>query len=104
MRKRTAPYRDRGTRRAAASRKRRLPGNHPRSARRRGERPHGSGRTQRELFDQLLSESCRGLTWNLIDKAEFHDACHRARAAGALDPLDALFARIVDDDPAYLYH
>ena len=63
----------------------------------------GNGRTQREFFDQLLSESGRGLAWNLIDKTELHQACHLARAVGDLGPLRALFARIVDDQPAYLY-
>lgn len=63
----------------------------------------GNGRTQRELFDQLLSETGRGLAWNLIDKAELHDACHTARASFDLNPLRALFGRLVDGDPAYLF-
>ena len=63
----------------------------------------GNGRAQREFFDQLLSESGRGLAWNPIDKTDLHRECHRARAGGDLDPLRALFARIVDDQPAFLY-
>lgn len=63
----------------------------------------GNGRTQREFFDQLLSESGRGLAWNLIDKTELHDACHVARADSNLEPMRALFTRILDDEPAYLY-
>ena len=63
----------------------------------------GNGRTQREFFDQLLSEAGRGLAWNLIDKTELHHGCHVARADGDLDPLRTLFARIVDDEPAYFY-
>ncbi|WP_342661657.1 putative protein adenylyltransferase Fic (plasmid) [Rhodococcus ruber] len=63
----------------------------------------GNGRTQREFFDQLLSESGRGLAWNLIDKSVLHHACHVARADGDLGPLREMFARIVDDEPAYLY-
>ncbi|BCN66504.1 cell filamentation protein Fic (plasmid) [Prescottella equi] len=63
----------------------------------------GNGRTQREFFDQLMSESGRGLAWNLIGKTELHHACHVARAAGDLEPLCTMFARIVDNEPAYLY-
>lgn len=64
----------------------------------------GNGRTQREFFDQLVSESGRGLAWDRIDKAELHHACHMARADQQLGPLERLFARILDDEPAYLYH
>jgi cell filamentation protein len=63
----------------------------------------GNGRTQREFFDQLLAESGRGLAWNLIGITELHDACHKARADSDLEPLCALFMRIVDDEPSYLY-
>ncbi|MFD9669937.1 Fic/DOC family protein [Rhodococcus sp. NPDC059968] len=63
----------------------------------------GNGRTQREFFDQLLAESGRGLAWNLIGLSELHAACHAARADLDLEPLCALFRRIVDDEPSYLY-
>jgi len=63
----------------------------------------GNGRTQREFFDQLLSESERGLAWDRIDKAELHTACHIARADDDLAALRTLFSRIVDDEPAYFY-
>lgn len=63
----------------------------------------GNGRTQREFFDQLLSESGRGLAWNLIDKTELHNACHVARADGDPEPLQTLFSRIVDDEPGYFF-
>lgn len=61
----------------------------------------GNGRAQREFFDQLLAERGRGLDWDLIDQARLHDACHRARNEDDLDPLIAIFALILDDDPAY---
>ncbi|AXK85734.1 Fic family protein [Nocardia farcinica] len=63
----------------------------------------GNGRTQREFFDQLLSESGRGLAWDTIDKAQLHSACHIARADSDLAALEELFTRIVDDEPAYFY-
>lgn len=63
----------------------------------------GNGRTQREFFDQLLSESGRGLAWNLIDLTELHEACHVARAESDTNPLRVMFDRIIDDDPAYDY-
>ncbi|MBY4228306.1 Fic family protein [Rhodococcus fascians] len=61
----------------------------------------GNGRTQREFFDQLLSESGRGLAWDAIALTELHRACHLARAEQNLEPLRTMFAKIVDDDPAY---
>lgn len=64
----------------------------------------GNGRSQREFFDQLLSESGRGLAWDLIELAELHGACHLARADNDIDPLRVMFARIIDDDPAYFYN
>ncbi len=39
----------------------------------------------------------------MIDTAELRDACHTARTAGHLKPLEGMFARIVDDNPTYLY-
>lgn len=63
----------------------------------------GSGRTQREFFDQLLSESGRGLAWDAIELTELHRACHRARADQNTEPLRVMFARIVDGDPAYVF-
>lgn len=63
----------------------------------------GNGRTQREFFDQLLSESGRGLAWDAIELTELHRACHLARAEQNTEPLRMMFARIVDDDPAYVF-
>ncbi|MET4048869.1 MULTISPECIES: Fic family protein [unclassified Rhodococcus (in: high G+C Gram-positive bacteria)] len=63
----------------------------------------GNGRTQREFFDQLLSESGRGLAWDAIELAELHRACHLARAEQNMEPLRTMFAKIVDDDPAYRF-
>lgn len=63
----------------------------------------GNGRAQREFFDQLVSESGRGLAWDLIDKTELHTACHTARSDGDLTLLERMFATILDDQPAYFY-
>ncbi|RMB75298.1 cell filamentation protein Fic [Rhodococcus sp. SBT000017] len=63
----------------------------------------GNGRTQREFFDQLLSESGRGTAWDAIELTELHRACHLARAEQNIQPLRTMFAKIVDDDPAYRF-
>lgn len=63
----------------------------------------GNGRAQREFFDQLHSETGRGLAWNRIGITELHDACHTARADGDITPLADLFRRIVDAEPAYVF-
>ena len=61
----------------------------------------GNGRSQREFFDQLLAESGHGLDWDLVDKTQLHDACHRARNAGELDGLLTIFRSILNREPAY---
>jgi len=61
----------------------------------------GNGRSTREFFDLLLSESGRGLAWELTESAELHAACHEARAEQSLLGLEALFEKILDDEPAY---
>jgi cell filamentation protein len=61
----------------------------------------GNGRATREFFDLLLSERGAGLDWRLTDSDELHQACHLARASLDRGPLIAMFARILDDDPAY---
>lgn len=61
----------------------------------------GNGRATREFFDLLLSERGAGLDWQKTDLAELHGACHAARADSDLGGLVAMFARILDDDPAY---
>lgn len=63
----------------------------------------GNGRTRREFFDQLLSESGRGLAWDAIELTELHHACHLARPEQTIEPLRPMFAKIVDDDPAYRF-
>lgn len=63
----------------------------------------GNGRTQRELFDQLLSETGRGLAWDRIGLTDLHSACHAARTDDDLAPLVALFRGIIDDEPAYYF-
>ncbi|GAA1012599.1 Fic/DOC family protein [Nocardiopsis tropica] len=61
----------------------------------------GNGRATREFFNLLLAERGAGLAWDRTDMAELHDACHQARAHSDLSGLESLFARIVDDEPAY---
>lgn len=61
----------------------------------------GNGRATREFFDLLLSETGAGLDWQETDLVELHDACHTARSAGDLAPMEKLFGRIIDSDPAY---
>jgi cell filamentation protein, protein adenylyltransferase len=63
----------------------------------------GNGRTQREFFDQLLALSGRGLAWDTIDMTRLHEACHNARVEVDSDigPLEALFADLLTNDPAY---
>lgn len=61
----------------------------------------GNGRTQREFFAQLLAESHRGFEWGTITKSELHDACHRARNDGNLEPLAALITTALSDEPRY---
>ena len=61
----------------------------------------GNGRSTRELFDLLLSERGTGLEWQKTDLTELHSACHAARAESDLGQLTAMFAKILDDDPAY---
>lgn len=61
----------------------------------------GNGRSTREFFDLLLSERGAGLDWQKTDLTELHSACHTARAESDVGGLAAMFARILDDDPAY---
>jgi cell filamentation protein len=61
----------------------------------------GNGRSTREFFDLLLSERGAGLDWNKTELAELHGACHAARAQSDLAGLIAMFAKILDADPAY---
>lgn len=61
----------------------------------------GNGRSTREFFDLLLSERGGGIDWEKTDQAELHRACHTARADSDLAGLVAMFARIIDTDPAY---
>lgn len=61
----------------------------------------GNGRSTREFFDLLLSERGAGLDWQKTDLTELHSACHAARAEFDLARLTAMFARILDADPAY---
>lgn len=61
----------------------------------------GNGRSTREFFDLLLSERSAGLDWQNTDLAELHSACHTARTDSDLAGLTAMFAKILDDDPAY---
>ncbi len=61
----------------------------------------GNGRSTREFFDLLLSERGAGLDWQKTDLTELHSACHAARAESDIGGLTAIFARILDDDPAY---
>lgn len=61
----------------------------------------GNGRSTREFFDLLLSERGVGLDWKKTDLTELHSACHTARAESDVGGLTAMFARILDDDPAY---
>lgn len=61
----------------------------------------GNGRSTREFFDLLLSERGAGLDWQKTDLTDLHSACHAARAESDLAGLTAMFARILDADPAY---
>ncbi|MDG5486950.1 Fic/DOC family protein [Mycolicibacterium gadium] len=61
----------------------------------------GNGRATREFFDLLLSERGAGLDWEKTDQAELYRACHAARADSDLSELIAMFAKILDDEPAY---
>lgn len=61
----------------------------------------GNGRSTREFFDLLLSERGAGLDWQKTDLTELHSACRAARAESDLAGLTAMFARILDADPAY---
>lgn len=61
----------------------------------------GNGRATREFFDLLLSERGAGLDWDKTDQAELYTACHAARADEDLSGLIAMFAKILDDAPAY---
>lgn len=61
----------------------------------------GNGRTTREFFDLLLSERSAGLNWLNTDLTELHNACHSARSESDLRGLTAMFAKILDNDPAY---
>jgi cell filamentation protein len=61
----------------------------------------GNGRSTREFFDLLLSERGAGLDWEKTDQAELYSACHAARADSDLSELIAMFAKILDDQPAY---
>ena len=61
----------------------------------------GNGRATREFFDFLLAERGSGLDWEKTDSSELHGACHAARAGSDLSGLTAMFAKILDVDPAY---
>lgn len=61
----------------------------------------GNGRSTREFFDELLAERGLGLAWDRTDLSELHSACHCARVDSDLGGLVAMFARIIDDQPAY---
>ncbi|OBB10987.1 cell filamentation protein Fic [Mycolicibacterium setense] len=61
----------------------------------------GNGRSTREFFDLLLSERRAGFDWAKTDLDELHGACHAARAQSDLSGLIAMFAKILDDEPAY---
>lgn len=61
----------------------------------------GNGRSTREFFDLLLSERGAGLDWAKTDQAELYNACHAARAESDLSRLIAMFAKILDVEPAY---
>jgi len=61
----------------------------------------GNGRSTREFFDLLLSERGAGLDWEKTDLTELHSACHAARAEFDPGGLVAMFARILDAEPAY---
>lgn len=61
----------------------------------------GNGRSTREFFDILLSERSSGFDWEKTDLDELHNACHEARAHSELGGLIAMFAKILDDEPAY---
>lgn len=61
----------------------------------------GNGRSTRDFFDLLLSERRAGLDWAKTDLDELHDACHAARAQSDLCGLIAMFAKILDNEPAY---
>ncbi|BBZ16036.1 hypothetical protein MGAD_03710 [Mycolicibacterium gadium] len=63
----------------------------------------GNGRATREFFDLLLSERGAGLDWVKTDQAKLYCACHAARADDDLSGLTAMFAKILDDEPAYHY-
>lgn len=61
----------------------------------------GNGRATREFFDLLLSERSIGLDWDKTDQNELYGACHAARAESDLSGLIAMFAKIIDTEPAY---
>ena len=61
----------------------------------------GNGRSTREFFDLLVSERGAGLDWAKTDQAELYNACHAARAESDLSGLIAMFAKILDVEPAY---
>lgn len=61
----------------------------------------GNGRAQRELFNQLLAESDRGLNWDLIEMETLHSACHLARTETDTSALREIFEAILTEDPAY---
>lgn len=61
----------------------------------------GNGRATREFFDLLLSERGVGLDWQATELEELHGACHAARSTGDLEPMEKMFARIIDSEPAY---
>lgn len=61
----------------------------------------GNGRATREFFDLLLSETGAGLDWQATELEELHHACHVARSRSDLRPLESMFARIIDSEPAY---
>lgn len=61
----------------------------------------GNGRATREFFDLLLSENGAGLDWQATELEELHHACHVARSKSDLGPLEKMFARVIDSEPAY---
>lgn len=61
----------------------------------------GNGRTQREFFAQLLSESGRGLSWDRMEMDDLHAACHLARTTGDVTQLRGIISVALVDEPVY---
>lgn len=41
------------------------------------------------------------MDWHATELEELHVACHVARSAGDLGPMERMFAKIIDSNPAY---